>query len=391
MTDAIGSNGNKKVLKWMSIVGARPQFVKLGPVCRAIDEHNRQAGSQQINHVILHTGQHYDHEVSGLLFSQLGLPEPNYMLSAGSGSAGVQMARMMARMERALSVEKPDWVVVYGDTNSTLVGALLAARMKFPLAHVEAGCRSLDSGMPEEQNRIVADHLSRLLLTPSKSTVENLQKEGIGSGADPHKRRAVAVGDVMYDTLLQNLPLAQKFATEALEGLGFEKGNYYLLTIHRAENTDNPERLRTILQAASSLDLPVLFPVHPRTKHVLQAAKISPNGAVRCVPPLGYLEMLALGGNAKKILTDSGGVQKEAFYLGIPCVTLREQTEWPETVELGANRLGGVSAQSIREAVFGVQNEDWSHATPYGDGKSAQKIVNEIVNASEDKFQSVSH
>jgi UDP-N-acetylglucosamine 2-epimerase len=195
----------------------------------------------------------------------------------------------------------------------------------------------------------------------------------------------------MYDTLLQNLPIAQKFATEALAGLGLEKGKYYLLTIHRAENTDSPERLSTILQAASSLDLPVLFPVHPRTKQVLHAAKISPNGAVRSVPPLGYLEMLAFAENAKKILTDSGGVQKEAFYLGTPCVTLREQTEWPETVELGANRLGGVSAQSIREAVFESKNEDWSHTTPYGDGKSAQKIVSEIVNASEDNMHSVRH
>jgi UDP-N-acetylglucosamine 2-epimerase len=366
----------------MSIVGARPQFVKLGPVCRAIDAHNRRKAGPQIEHIILHTGQHYDHEVSGLLFSQLGLPEPNYKLSVGSGSAGVQIARMIARMERALNAEKPDWVVVYGDTNSTLAGALLAARMKFPLAHVEAGCRSLNSDMPEEQNRIVADHLSRVLLTPSQSTVENLQREGIGSKHDSLKRRTVAVGDVMYDTLLQNLPLAEKFAKGAMQELGFERGQYYLLTIHRAENTDRPERLRTILQAASSLDLPVLFPVHPRTKNVLAGARISPNGAVRSVPPLGYLEMLALAGNARKILTDSGGVQKEAFYLHVPCVTLRYETEWPETVELGANRLGGASAQSICEAVSAEPKNDWSKATPYGDGKSAHKIVHEIVAAS---------
>ncbi len=381
MAEVIGSKVNHRVMKWMSVVGARPQFVKLGPVCRAIEAHNRHSGSPQINHVILHTGQHYDHEVSGLLFSQLGLPEPNYKLSVGSGSAGVQLARMIARMERTFAAEKPDWVVVYGDTNSTLAGALLAARMKFPLAHVEAGCRSLNSEMPEEQNRIVADHLSRLLLTPSRSTMENLHKEGIGSENDPHKRRTVVVGDVMYDTLLQNLPLAEKVRKDSLEELGFKRGKYYLLTIHRAENTDSPERLRTILQAASSLDMPVLFPVHPRTKQVLAYAKISPNGAVRCVPPLGYLEMLALAGNACKILTDSGGVQKEAFYLGVPCVTLREQTEWPETVELGANRLGGASVQSIREAVCGVQDKDWSRATPYGDGKSAQNIVGELLAA----------
>jgi UDP-GlcNAc3NAcA epimerase len=379
VTEVTGSKNNSSAVTWMSIVGARPQFVKLGPVCRAIEAHNNLGHGPRIDHIIVHTGQHYDHEVSGLLFSQLGLPDPDYKLAVGSSSPGVQLARMLARMERVLSTEKPDWVVVYGDTNSTLAGALLAARLKLPLAHVEAGCRSLDPSMPEEQNRIVTDHLSALLLATSAGGLENLRREGIGSPDDVRKRRAVVVGDVMYDALVQNLPLAEQFAGGALHDFGFERGNYYLLTIHRAENTNAPERLRNILEAASSLTLPVLFPVHPRTKQALASAGISVNGSVHCVPPLGYFEMLALAKDARKIITDSGGVQKEAFYLGVPCVTLREQTEWPETVDLGANRLGGTSPQSIRDAVCEAQDSDWSCATPYGDGRAAQKIVNELL------------
>lgn len=380
MTGATGTDGNRRAVKWMSIVGARPQFIKLGPVCRAIDEHNRLGRAPLIKHVVVHTGQHYDHEVSALLFDQLALPKPTYQLAAGSGTIAVQLARMIARLEGVVNQEKPDWVVVYGDTNSTLAGALLAARMKFPLAHVEAGCRSSNLEMPEEQNRIVADHLSRLLLTPSQSAEENLRKEGIGVPGDRQRKRVVVVGDVMYDALLQNLGIADKVADAALEELGVEAGDYYLLTIHRAENTDHPDRLQTILRAASSLELPVLFPVHPRTKHVLTALGITPNGSVRCVNPLGYLEMLALSKRARKILTDSGGVQKEAFYLRVPCVTLRDRTEWPETVELGANRLAGDSVESIQEAVFSTKQVNWSQASPYGDGASANRIVCELLN-----------
>ena len=370
----------------MSVVGARPQFVKLGPVCRAIQAHNDQGVPPRIDHRILHTGQHYDREVSELFFTQLGLPKPHYNLAAGSGSAGNQLARMLARMERILAGKKADWVILYGDTNSTLAGALLAARLKIRAAHVEAGCRSSDPWMPEEQNRIVADHLSQLLLAPSAAALENLRREGIGTDGDPQKRRIVRVGDVMFDALLQHLPLAEQSATETLEAFGLQDGEYLLLTIHRAENTDSPERLSSLLEAAGSLDWPVLFPVHPRTRQVLASAGASVNGNIRAVAPLGYLEMLAIARHARKILTDSGGVQKEAFYLGVPCVTLRDQTEWPETVALGANHIAGTSPKAIREAVAADQGRlcragASEKTAPYGDGRAAEKIVAELLAA----------
>lgn len=375
-----GTEKNGSTTRWVSIVGARPQFVKLAPVCRAIHAHNKSGASKQIDHWIIHTGQHYDRGLADVMFLQMEIPEPNFNLGAGSGSHGVQLARMLARLEPILAARRPDWVLVYGDTNSTLAGALLAARLKLPLAHVEAGCRSEDSSMPEEQNRIVADHLSRLLLAPSQGAIENLRREGIGSDDDPRHRRAVMVGDVMYDALLSNLQLAAELAEKNLREFDLESGKYYLLTIHRAENTDSLDRLETILQGARALDLPVLFPVHPRTKQILkQCAVSSTKGQLRPIEPLGYLEMLALEKHARKILTDSGGVQKEAFYLGVPCVTLRDHTEWPETVALGANQVAGISPEAIRETVLKGGNKQWSTAAPYGDGKAADRILNELL------------
>ncbi len=387
---ATAVKSDRSVVNWVSIVGTRPQFVKLDPVCRAVEAHNQQGGHPHIEHRILHTGQHYDREVSDLFFSELQLPEPHYKLAAGSGSPGSQLARMLARMEHILASKHINQVIVYGDTNSTLAGALLAARLKLPIAHVEAGCRSRDVGMPEEQNRIVADHLSQLLLAPSKLAMENLLREGIGTKDDPRGRRAVVVGDVMYDALLQHLPFAEQSAGHTLEGLGLERGKYYLLTIHRAENTNSLDRLRGLLEAAGALDLPVLFPIHPRTRHILESARISVNGNICPVAPLGYLQMLALAQQARKILTDSGGVQKEAFYLGVPCITLRDQTEWPETVALGANRIAGTSSESIREAVAAEQSGDWKTATPYGDGSAARNIVRELLFASDEHTTSSS-
>ncbi len=365
--------------KWVSIVGARPQFVKLAPVCRAVEAHNNAAALPRIEHRIVHTGQHYDHAIAELLFVQLKIPEPKYNLGIGSGTHGAQLARMLEKLETILVSERPDWVVAYGDTNSTLAGALIAARLHIPLAHVEAGCRSSDMGMPEEQNRIVADHLSQLLLAPSQSAVENLHREGVGSEDDPRSRRVAMVGDVMYDALLQNRILAERGAIERLRQLNLESKAYYLLTLHRAENTNDRNRLREILNAMSPLDLPVLFPIHPRTKHVLADAGISLNGNLRPVPPFGYLEMLGFEKHARVILTDSGGVQKEAFYLEVPCVTLRDRTEWPETVALGANRIAGTTAQSILDAIQANNRQDWSSASPYGDGKAAQRIVSELL------------
>jgi UDP-GlcNAc3NAcA epimerase len=363
---------------WVSVVGARPQFVKLAPVCRAIDQHNRNSSTSIIQHRILHTGQHYDREIAELLFEQMAIPHPDHNLGVGSSSHGTQLARMIQNMEPILRSERIDWVIVYGDTNSTLAGALLAARLNIPLAHVEAGCRSGDIGMPEEQNRVVADHLSQVLLTPSQVALDNLLREGIGGDADPRKRVSVLAGDVMYDALLQHLKLADNRAAENLRQFSLESKGYYLLTLHRAENTNNRQRLASILRGVKLLDLPVLFPVHPRTKQVLAAAGLSLNGKIRPIPPLGFLEMLAMEKHARKILTDSGGVQKEAFYLGVPCVTLRDQTEWPETVGCGANRIAGTEPELIRQAVMENHARDWSAFTPYGNGSSAEKIVDQL-------------
>ena len=364
------------------MVGARPQFVKIAPICRAIEQHNETCETVRIEHTIVHTGQHYDPEVAELLFVQMRIPEPRHNLAVGSASHGMQIARMLDRLEPVLQSDAADWVIVYGDTNSTLAAAIVASRLQLPLAHVEAGCRSHDLGMPEEQSRIVADHLSRVLLTPSAGALANLHREGIGTREDPRRRRTVAVGDVMYDALLQNASLADSRTEETLTRFGLERGRYYLLTLHRAENTNEPARMRAILGAASSLDFPVLFPMHPRTKNVLASLGVSPNGMVRVVPPVGYLEMLALEKNACKILTDSGGVQKEAYYLGVPCVTLRDRTEWPETVVAGANCIVGDRLEEIHRSVRSRREAtDWPRDA-YGDGSAARKIVQELVVAS---------
>lgn len=378
-----GSSRREGDVTWISVVGARPQFVKLAPVCRAIEQHNKQSDVPLIHHRIIHTGQHYDREVAELLFEQMAIPQPEHNLGVGSSSHGTQIARMLQRMEPILREGPVGWVIVYGDTNSTLAGALLASRLKIPLAHVEAGCRSGDMNMPEEQNRIVADHLSQLLLVPSESALKNLEREGISGPNDPRHRKAIFAGDVMYDALLQHLTLAEKRTDSNLKELELKRKEYYLLTLHRAENTGDRQRLASILRAVKSLDLPVLFPVHPRTKQVLAAAGLPLNGRIRPIPPLGFLEMLAMEKNARKILTDSGGVQKEAFYLGVPCVTLRDRTEWPETVACGANRVVGTEPASIREAVESAHFSDWSSHTPYGQGNSAVRIVGELLKSAE--------
>ena len=366
--------------KWISIVGARPQFVKVAPLCRAVEQHNRQFRNAQIEHQILHTGQHYDREVAGIFFEQMKIPAPKYNLGVGSGSHGTQLARMLARMEPILCSQKPDWVVVYGDTNSTLAGALLAARLKLPLAHIEAGCRSGVHRQPEEQNRIVADHLSQVLFVTSDKNAATLRREGIGTADDPLYRRVVTVGDILLDALVQNAAFSDRDAQTFLGQYGLEPKSYFLLTLHRAENTDSLDRLRAILQGVAGLGVPVLFPVHPRTQNSLAQAGISLNGNLKPVAPLGYLEMLAVQKNALKILTDSGGVQREAFYLRIPCITLRDTTEWLETLEGGANRLVPPDPAAICAAALEESSPVWKSPTPYGDGHAAQRIV-EILHA----------
>lgn len=366
--------------KWISIVGARPQFVKVAPLCRAVEQHNRQLRNAQIEHQILHTGQHYDREVAGIFFEQMKIPAPKYNLGVGSGSHGTQLARMLARMEPILCSQKPDWVLVYGDTNSTLAGALLAARLKLPLAHVEAGCRSDDHTQPEEQNRIVADHLSQMLFVTSDKNAATLHREGIAIPNDSLRRRVIVVGDVLLDALVQNCAISERDAQTILGQFDLEPKSYFLLTLHRAENTDNLNRLRAILQGVAGLGVPVLFPIHPRTQNSLAQAGISLNGNLKPVAPLGYFEMLVAQKNALKILTDSGGVQREAFYLRIPCITLRDTTEWIETVEAGANRLVAPDPAEIRAAALEPDNAVWKDSMPYGDGNAAQRIV-EILHA----------
>ncbi len=360
-------------MKLLSVVGARPQFVKLAPVCRAIGKVN-EGGEARISHSIVHTGQHFDPEMSERFFSQLGIPQPECNLAVGASSTPAeQLAHMLERLEPVLQDRAPDWVIVYGDTNSTLAAAVAGTRAGYRVAHVEAGCRSHRIDMPEEQNRIVADHLARLLFTVSQRATQTLHREGIGTVDDPLRREIVWAGDLMYDTLMMFIELADGRAEATLRQLGVTPGSYYLLTVHRADNV-NRQRLRAILDAAEALDFPVVFPVHPRTRAALNGdAQWRRN--VHICEPLGYLEMLALQKHAHKVLTDSGGVQKEAFFLGVPCITLRNETEWPETVEAGANRLVGTCTDKILDAALRWKPSLQAGPREFGDGRAAERIV----------------
>jgi UDP-N-acetylglucosamine 2-epimerase len=346
-------------VKVVSIVGARPQFIKAAPVSRVLRE--------RCHEVLVHTGQHYDHNMSAVFFEELEIPEPDYNLGVGSGLHGQQTGRMLVAIERVLLDERPDWVLVYGDTNSTLAGALAAVKLHIRLAHVEAGLRSFNRRMPEEHNRVLTDHCADLLFCPTQTAVENLASEGITRGVHH-------VGDVMYDAALYNLRIAEKQST-ILRHLSLDPKSYLLATIHRAENTDNRARLASIVEAFGALQEPIVFPAHPRTRSALVAHKLEVPPNVHLIEPVGYLDMLMLEKHARLILTDSGGVQKEAYFFGVPCVTLREETEWVETVEAGWNMVVGADTPRIIEGVH-------SHASPearpalYGDGESAKHIIN---------------
>lgn len=345
-------------MKVVSVVGARPQFIKAAAVSRILRRQHRE--------ILLHTGQHYDDLMSDVFFRELDLPPPDVNLGVGSASHGRQTGEMLIGIERVLLEERPDRVLVYGDTNSTLAGALATAKLGIPLAHVEAGLRSFNRAMPEEINRVVADRLSDLLFCPTQTAVENLAREGITSGVH-------WVGDVMYDLLLQSLPLAER-CSDILRRLGLGPGTYLLATVHRAGNTDVRENLSAIIAGLNAVGETVVFPLHPRTRHALAQWGIAPGENVRLIEPVGYLDMLILEKNARLILTDSGGVQKEAYWLGIPCLTLREETEWVETVEAGWNVLVGTSPERIVEAVhtFHPQGE---RPALFGDGRAGEKIV----------------
>jgi UDP-N-acetylglucosamine 2-epimerase len=351
-------------VKIVSIVGARPEFVQAAPVSKAL----RAARNHEI---LVHTGQHYDYLMSQAFFDELGIPAPDHNLEIGSGSHGQQTGEMLIRMEKVLLQEQPDLVIVRGDTNSTLVGALAAAKLHIPTAHIEAGERSFDRRMPEELNRLVADHLSDLHLCASHAAVLHLAVEGIVNSVQ-------WTGDVMLDALMQNRPIAQR-KSDALVRLDLKPGNYSLVTIHRAGNTDDPARLGQIVQALNCVRQTIVFPLHPRTRQALSKIDAPFADHVKVIDPVSYFDMMILEENARLIATDSGGVQREAYYLGIPCLTLRDETEWIETVEVGWNKLVGTEPERITKA--------WSSFAPpvehppiYGDGTAAQCIADILDN-----------
>lgn len=345
--------------KIVTIVGARPQFIKAAPVSRVL--------RQRHGEVLVHTGQHYDENMSAVFFDELDLPQPDYNLSVGSSSHGAQTAAMLTGIEQVLLEEKPDWTLIYGDTNSTLAGALAAAKLHIRVAHVEAGLRSFNRRMPEEINRVLADHVSDLLFCPSQTAVDNLAAEGISRGVH-------MVGDVMADALAFASARARTHS-DILQRLSLTEKGFLLATIHRAENTDDADRLRAILDAFAASDDPIVFPLHPRTRARIEALNLKSRiQNLQCIEPVGYLDMVRLEQAARMILTDSGGIQKEAYWLGVPCVTLRDETEWVETVRAGWNVLVGANTERI---VADVQQWVQPEKRPalYGDGQAAERIV----------------
>jgi UDP-N-acetylglucosamine 2-epimerase len=338
----------------MSVVGARPQFIKAAPVSRVLRRKHVE--------VLVHTGQHYDDNMSDVFFRELDIPEPDVNLGVGSGLHGAQTGAMMAGLENVALEVKPDWVLVYGDTNSTVAGALVAAKLHIAVAHVEAGLRSFDRRMPEEINRVLTDHVSDLLLCPTEVAVHNLEREGI-------KRGVHLVGDVMYDAFLFNLEAARK--RDTLKELGLAHGRFALATVHRAENTDDPDRLRSILRGIGESGLEVVLPLHPRTRARLKGPMPA---RIRVIDPVGYLDMLTLEEAAIVIVTDSGGVQKEAYFLGKPCITLRDGTEWAETVEAGWNLLVGSDSDTIAHAMRSFK-PNAIRPDLFGNGHAAERIA----------------
>ena len=345
-------------VKIASIVGNRPQFIKAAPTSLALREHG-------IDEVVIHTGQHYDRELSQVFFEELGLAEPRYRLDLRTADSQA----MQPPIEACLSEEQPDWVLVYGDTNSTLAGALAATKLELPLAHVEAGLRSGDLSMPEERNRIETDKLAALLLCPDKRSRETLAAESVPGQAE-------VVGDVMADACFRLTPIALQRA-QTLETLGLEPERYLLLTIHREANT-SPPRLGRIVEGINRLEEQVVFPIHPRTRAALdlEGLELGPN--VLQLPPIGYLELTALAAQARVILTDSGGLQKEAYWHGVPCVTLRPSTEWVDTVETGANTLVDDDPDRLAAAVASAQMPA-ERPQLYGDGHAAERIAEALI------------
>src|SRR3954470_13064318 len=349
-------------MRIVTVIGNRPQFVKAAAVSRPLRERHEE--------LIVHTGQHYDDELSRIFFEELGVPAPARELHIGDGSPTSQTGRMLSALEPVLDELRADMVLVYGDTNSTLAGALAAAQRHVPVAHVEAGMRSFDRRMPEELNRVLTDHASDLLLCSTETAVANLEREHVAG-------RVELVGDAMADVTLAFAPIAEQRST-ALADNGLEPNGYYAVTAHRAGNVDDPARLERIVELLEALPLPTVFPVHPRTRARLEAAGLLPRLAgVRLTPPLGYLDFLTLARNARAVLTDSGGVQKEAYLLGTPCVTLRDTTEWVETLETGWNVLVDLDTAA---ALGALERPRPGGERPelYGGGRAGRRIADAV-------------
>ena len=357
-------------MKIATVIGARPQFIKAAAVSRVL---RARAGMDEL---LIHTGQHYDANMSEVFFAELAIPRPDIHLGIGSGAHGAQTGLMLQALESALSAHPVDAVLVYGDTNSTLAGALAAAKLQLPVAHVEAGLRSFNRRMPEEINRVLTDHLAALLFAPTTTAVDNLRREGIADTA------IHLVGDVMYDAACyyRTKAAAESAMTERAR---LDRGGYILATVHRAENTDDPARLRAIWQGLLAVAewLPVALPLHPRTRAAAAALGLAPSANLRLLDPVGYLDMVMLEQHAAIIVTDSGGVQKEAFFARVPCVTLRDETEWVETVEAGANQLVGADSARLVAAVTALIHHPPALPDPgpyYGDGAAVEKIVERL-------------
>lgn len=348
--------------KICTVIGARPQFIKAAPVSKVL--------RTEFNEILIHTGQHYDSNMSDIFFEELKIPKPDYNLKIGSGGHGKMTGEMLIKLEEIFINEKPDFVLVYGDTNSTLAGALAASKLLIPVIHIEAGLRSFNMNMPEEQNRILTDHVSSILFAPTETAIENLKNEGLGS-------IAINIGDVMYDAVLNFTKLANQQST-ILSKLNLKSGEYILATIHRAENTNDINRLRRIIDALGTVENTIVLPIHPRTKKYINEYNLILGDNIVCIDPVGYLDMLSLESNAVKIVTDSGGVQKEAYFMGKPCITMRDETEWVETVKVGWNKIVGTDKNKIVDAI----NEfvaPKSKMDIFGDGNAAEKIVKSIL------------
>lgn len=351
-------------MKLVTIIGARPQFVKAATVSRVV------AQTEGLREVIVHTGQHFDANMSDIFFEEMQIPRPDHHLGIGGGTHGAMTGRQLEAIEAVLLEEKPDWVLVYGDTNSTLAGALAAVKLHIPIAHVEAGLRSYNRRMPEEINRILTDHAATKLMAPTETAMKNLRAEGLPED------RLFMVGDVMYDASLFYREHARK--PDWFDRLGDATDGFLLATVHRAENTDDPLRLKEILGGLGSAGLPVVLPLHPRTRGRLAALKLPLPENLHIVEPVGYLEMVWLESQCALIATDSGGVQKEAYFFGKPCVTLRDETEWVELVETGWNTLTGAQSQRIAEAIA-VASVPTEVTTLYGHGNAALKVIEALA------------